>query len=154
MATFFDASNPSDLDLLHSSIRSDDELQNVVNSVEWEVLNAFSQRDLEKIGTYEAFFEYENGRDPNDEIKVRLVGYDKTTPADSDAGLKEALKRTIAEIVTWVIRNYNSTDGVKSITQGKRSITYIGDSPDFNSFPMGWDRRLKNYDARIMPYGI
>lgn len=154
MADFFDTTEQADLNLLHSSVREDDELDNVVDSVEWEIINAFSQRDMEGLGTYEAFFEYETGRDPNDEIKVRLVGYDPETQTDSDSGLKAVLKRTIAEIVSWVIRNYENTDGVNSIKQGQRSITYSGHAPSYDSFPKGWDRKLKNYDARIKQYGI
>lgn len=151
---FFDTSSQDDLDLLHSSIRDDSELSNVVSKVEWEILNAFKQRDMEGLGTYEAFFEYESGRDPNDEIKVRLVGYDSSAPANSDAGLKEVLKITIAEITSWVLRNYNNSDGIKSIQQGKRSVTYIGHAPSWKNFPSGWDSELQNYDARIKSYGI
>lgn len=154
MAVFFDLSDQKHFEMLHSSVRDSDDLQSVVDSVEWEVINAFSQRDMEGLGTYEAFFEYEFGRDPNDEIKVRLAGYDSANPGDSDSGLKEALSRTIAEIVNWKIRNYDNPDGVESIRQGDRSISYSGHSPSFDQFPTGWDRRLKNYDARISPYGI
>lgn len=152
--TFFDPSNPSDLSLLHSSVRDHDELYDVADKVEYEVLDRYRQRDMERVSTYEAFFEYEFGRDPNDEIKVRLVGYDAETPADSEAGLKEALRRTIAEVVSWVLRNYDTQSDVSSIQQGQRSITYSGNAPTWESFPDGWDRYLKNYDASIKSYGI
>lgn len=152
MATFFDI--PADNNLLHASVRDSSELTNVVNQVEWEILNAFSQRDMERVGTYEAFFEYESGRDPQDEIKVRLVGYDAEVPADSDAGLKEVLKRTIADIASWVLRNYDSNSDVQMIKQGQRAITYSGIAPTWDQFPRGWDNRLQNYDARIKNYGI
>lgn len=154
MATFFDITSQSDLNLLHSSVVNDDNLANVVDSVEWEIINAFSQRDMEKVGTIEAFFEYEFGRDPNDVIKVRLVGYDAETPANSDAGLKEVLKRTIADVASWVLRNYSNSNGVTSIKQGQRSISYSGHAPSYNNFPTYWDMKLKNYDARIKEYGI
>lgn len=154
MADFFDTSSLADIRILHKSVRQSVELDNVIDSVEWEILNAFSQRDMEAIGTYEAFFEYESGRNPNDEIKVRLVGYDSATPTNSIAGLKEAMKRTIAEVASWVLRNYDTNNDVQSIQQGKRSITYSGQAPTYDQFPSGWDRRLKNYDARITPYGI
>lgn len=152
--TFFDPSNPSDLSLLHSSVRDHDELYDVADKVEYEVLDRYRQRDMERVSTYEAFFEYEFGRDPNDEIKVRLVGYDAETPEDSEAGLKEALRRTIAEVVSWVLRNYDTQSDVSSIQQGQRSITYSGNAPTWESFPDGWDRYLKNYDASIKSYGI
>lgn len=152
MSVFF---NPStDQALLHSSVRNSDELSTIVDQVEWEILNAYSQRDMEAIGTYEAFFEYEFGRDPTDEIKVRLFGYNADDPANSEAGLKEALKRTIALVVSKLLRNYDNQDNVQSIQQGKRSVTYAGMVPTYTSFPTGWDRFLKNYDARYSSYGI
>ena len=152
--TFFDPTKPEDISLLHSSVRDHEELFDVSDRVEYEVLERYKQRDMERVSTYEAFFEYEFGRDPSQEIKVRLVGYDAETPADSEEGLKEALRRTIAEVVSWVLRNYDTQSDVSSIRQGSRSITYSGNAPTWESFPRGWDRLLKNYDASIKNYGI
>ena len=153
MSTFFDVTDANDLNLLHADVRGEDELSNVVDKVEWEILDAFSQRDKQGLTTVQAFFEYEKGRDPNDEILVRLAGYDQTAPADSDAGLKEALRRTIADIVSTLMRGYSNEPGIQSVRQGQRSVTY-GMVPTWDKWPSGWDRRLKNYDARIKPYGI
>jgi len=153
MSVFFDVTDANDLNLLHADVRAEDELSNVVNKVEWEILDAFSQRDKQGLTTVQAFFEYESGRDPNDEILVRLAGYDQTTPSDSDEGLKEALRRTIADIVSTLMRGYENEHGIQSIRQGQRSVTY-GMVPTWDRWPSGWDRRLKNYDARIKPYGI
>lgn len=155
MSDFFDPTKDADTDLLHSDVRDHTELSKVVDKVEWELINAFSQRDMQGLSTVQAFFHYESGVDPNDEIKVRLTGYDEDTPADSEDGLKEALRRTIAEIVSWVLRNYDYPQGgVQSKTQGKRSISYVRSIPDWRQWPGGWDRHLKNYDARLQPYGI
>jgi hypothetical protein len=125
-----------------------------VDKAEWEIIQAFSQRDMQGLTTFEAFFYYESGVDPRDVIKVRLLGYDEETPSESEAGLKEVFRRTIADIASWALRSYNNSKGVQSIQQGQRSVTYQDVMPSFNSFPQGWDRRFKNYDARIMPYGI
>lgn len=152
MYQFFDIT--TDTGLLHASVRDNPELERVVESIQWEIIQAFSQRDMQGLTTYEAFFRYEFGVDPRDVIKVRLLGYDEENPEQSEAGLKEVLKRTIATIASWVLRNYDNNDGVKSIRQGQRSITYTGLSPSWRDFPAGWDRWLVNYDARIKNYGI
>lgn len=154
MATFFNPESEEDLKLLHKSVRTDDELDNVVDQVEFQVIEAFKQRDMQRLTTYETFFDYEFGRDPMDEIKVRLVGYDEETPSESDNELKELLKRTIAGVVSWVLRNYNNTQKVSSIRQGQRSINYAGVVPSFKDWYSGWDNLLSNYDARIKTYGI
>lgn len=154
MANFFDTSAQADLNLLHSSIREHDELDNIVDKVEWEIIELFTQREGQNRGTWQDFFEYENGNDPNNELKVRLVGYDSTTPTDSDADLKEALKRTIARVTSWVLRDYNNAQGVTSISQGQRSVSYAGSVPSWQEWPDDWDRLLHNYDARIPNYGI
>ncbi|NIT56781.1 MAG: hypothetical protein GWN00_11275, partial [Aliifodinibius sp.] len=101
---------------LHSSIRTHDELDNVIDQIEWEIIEFYSQRNGLGVANYEDFFRYENGADPDNEIKVRLVGYDQTTPTDSTADLKTALKRTIADVASYVLRNYSVTQDVTSIT--------------------------------------
>ena len=155
MADFFDVNDSNDTDLLHESIRTHDELSTVVDKVEWEILNeAFLQREGGTRGVVQDFFEYEDGNDPNNELKVRLVGYDQDTPTNSDADLQEALRRTIARVVSWVLRNYDNGQGVRSISQGQRSIEYAGSVPDWQEWPDGWDRILHNYDARIPQYAV
>lgn len=154
MAVFFDIDNLNDLNLLHKSVREDYEIQNVVDQVEWEIIDSFKQRDMESLTTYESFFRYENGQDPRDDIRVRLVGYDEETPVDSEEGLKEALRRTIADIVSWVLSNYDKPNNVTSRRSGNRSISYAGTVPTWRDFPHGWDKRLHNYNAKIAGYGI
>lgn len=152
MAEFFKI--PQDENLLHASVRDNDELQNVIDQVEFEIIEAFKQRDMQRLTTYEAFFDYEFGRDPFNEVKVRLVGYDEETPSESDEDLKELLKRTIAKVVSWVLRNYDNADKATSIKQGQRSISYSGVVPSWKDWYSGWDNMLHNYDARIKNYGI
>lgn len=155
MADFFDTSVQADLDLLHESIRSHNELDNVVDKVEWEILNsAFMQREGQAVGTTDDFFTYEDGNDPNNELLVRLVGYDQDTPTNSEADLQEALRRTIARVVSWILRDYSNAQGVQSISQGQRSITYSGSVPTWQDWPDDWDRLLHNYDARIPNYRV
>jgi uncharacterized protein (DUF2267 family) len=155
MADFFDTSSQDDLDLLHESIRNHDELDQIVDDVEWEIINvAFMQREGGTRGVVQDFFEYEDGNDPNNELKVRLVGYDSDTPTDSEDDLKEALRRTIARVVSWVLRDYKNPQGVRSIQQGQRSVTYAGSVPSWTEWPDDWDRMLHNYDARIPNYAV
>ncbi len=152
MSTFFDTDVQADLDLLHSSVRDHAELDNVASQVEWEIIDHFSQRPYKLRSNYDAFFEYESGSDESQEIEVRLIGYNSTTPASSEAGLKEALRRTIGKVVSEVLRDYDNANDVQSITQGKRSITYAGKVPTWDEWPDNWKGYLSNYSARIPNY--
>ena len=154
MYQFFDIDNADDLDLLHSEVRENPELGATVTQVQAENIQAFSQRDMQGLTTYQSFFQYEFGVNPTDVIRVRLLGYNEDDPEESDEGLKDVFKRSIAEVVTWVLRNYSNPQGVTSIRQGQRSVTYAGVVPSYMDFPLGWDRWFKNYDGRIQPYGI
>lgn len=154
MSTFFDTSEQADLDLLHSAVRDHAELDNVIDDVEWKIIDHYTQRKGLNRANHADFFRYEDGNDPANEIQVRLVGYDQDTPADSKADLKAQLKRAIAKGASWVLRNYDVPQGVQSITQGQRSVEYGIDVPDWNKMPNGIQAILSNFDARISAYGI
>ena len=149
MATFFDI--PQDENLLHSSVRANDELQNVIDNVEYEILDYYKQRPSIPLTL-------QTGREnlyTTNEIQVRLIDYDNDNPENSEADVKEALKRTIADVASWGLRNYDNTQGgVQSIQQGKRSITYMGSAPSWRDWPSGWNARLKNFDDREALYSI
>jgi len=150
MATFFDPDDIADFNLLHSDVRNHEQLNTVVDKVEYEVLDYYSQRPSIPLTLRTG---RENLYTSND-ISVRLIDYDQDTPADSPADLKDALRRTIADVTSWVLRNYDSSQGVGQITQGKRSITFVGSAPDWRQWPEGWQRYLKNYDDREAVYSI
>lgn len=150
MSVFFDTSKPEDVRLLHRSVRDSMELENVVEAVEYEILDYYKQRPSIPLSL-------QTGREnlyTTNEVQVRLIDYDNDNPANSEADLKEALKRTIANVASWIIRNYNTGQGIGSIQQGKRSITYTGDAPTWDQWPSGWRRYLKNYDDREALYSI
>lgn len=147
---FFDTNEQDDLDLLHSSIRSHDELDKVIANVEYEILDYYKQRPSIPLTL-------KTGREnlyTTNEINVRLIDYDNETPSNSEQDLKDALKKTIAEVASWVLRNYDNSQGVESIQQGKRSISFYGLSPSWQDFPRGWQRWLKNFDDREALYSI
>ena len=155
MATFFDVNNSNDIALLHPEVRESPELVNQIDRVEYQVLQYYKQRDQQGRATYQDFFTFELGRRPGSEIRVRLVGYNAETPADSEAGLKEALKRTIADIASYTLRNLTTQPGIASQSQGNRSVTFSnGQAPTWQNWQPGWNLYLRNYDARIQGYGI
>ena len=150
MAFFFDTSNQSDIDLLHSSVRDNDELANIVDQVEWEMIDFFTQRPEMPIYFRSGL---ENLSSLN-RIRVRLIGYNEDDPENSSEGLKEAFRRAIAYVVSEVVRNYNNTLNATSIRQGQRSVTYNGTVPSVKDWPSGWKRFFKNYDDREAVYSI
>lgn len=152
MSHFFDSSSQDDLNLLHESVREHDELDHIIDKIEYEVISHYTQRRGGAMGLEEAFFATESGGDPTSEIQVRLIGYDSEEPEKSDDGLKEALRRTVAHIASEVLQSYDTDKRVQSIRQGQRSITYSASSPE--QWPAGWERYLSNYDAREGLYEI
>jgi len=129
MADYFDPSDPSDVELLHSSVREDPELPVIVDQIEWEVIDRYTE------GT-------------GDHMRVQLEGY-----PDSD-DLSEALRRTIADVASWVLRDYSNEQGVVSQRQGNRSVVYSTRIPSWRDYPPQWDRRLTRFDKRRVIYGI
>lgn len=149
-AIFFDVDEADDLALLHSSVRSDAELSNVVDNVEYEILDFYKQRPSVPLTL-------QTGKESlytSNEVSVRLIDYNQTTPSSSEQDLKDALKKTIAEVASWVLRNYETELHVASMSQGNRSITFYGLSPSWRDFPSGWQRWLKNFDDREALYSI
>jgi hypothetical protein len=145
MADFFQL--PQDEVLLHESIRDHDELQNIVDKVEKEIIHFYKQRPSR-------FTPVRSGREnldktPN-QIEVRLYDWKGT---DSPEDLKADLKETIADVASFVMRNYDNAQSVSQIQQGQRSITYAR-ANDWRSWPDGWNYRLKNWDNREANFGI
>jgi len=148
--TFFDPSNPSDLSLIHSSVRDHEELYDVADKVEYEMIDHFRQRPDMPLYFRSGF---ENLSSLN-RVKVRLIGYSEDSPEDSNANLKEALRRSIGYVVSYILRNYDNTVGAESIRQGQRSISYRGQIPNVNDWPSGWKKYLRNFDDREAQYSI
>ena len=150
MADFFDINPVADQSLLHSSIRDDAELQNVVDQVEWEIIDYFRQRESLRSDIVSG----KENLTSTQSINVMLIGYDQATPTDSRDDLQEALRRTIADITNWVLRNYSNPQGFQSKSQGNRSYTATGVIPTWREWPDGWKSKLRNFDAKIPSYGI
>jgi hypothetical protein len=128
----------SDQNLLHESVRGMDDLINIAARVEELVIE-----------------HYRTGNDP---IGVSLTGWDND-PAQADAGLRNVMKRTIADVISYVGRNYNNLPGVVSQRQGNRSISYVGMAgsgtlPTYQDFPSGWQWRLRRYSLKEEMYAI
>ena len=152
---FFDPNNPQDVRLLHASVRGHEEMKTVSYQIEWEVIDFYTQREnlRYRYGNRRPVTGVENLRD-RQEIRVMLIDYDQNEPEKSPDELKEALRRTIADIVSWVLRNYDNTQDAQSIRQGDRSISFATTIPNWRNFPNGWNRRMKNWDFRVAGYSI
>lgn len=150
MAYFFDISKQSDIDLVHASVRDSEEVPNVINQVEWEMIEYFRQRPDMPLYFRSGL---ENLSSLN-RIRVRLIGYNEDNPEESTPELREAFRRAIAYVSSDILRNYDNTMKVSSISQGERSVTYSGRVPDVKDWPNGWKRFFKNYDDREAVYSI
>lgn len=149
-AIFFDPADADDLLLLHKAVRTNTELTNVINNVEYEILDYYKQRPSIPLSL-------RTGREnlySTNEITVRLLHYNNTTPASSEQDVKDALKKTIAEVASWVLRNYDNEGKVSSVSLGRFSASYTGAMPTWREFPSGWNRWLGNFDDRQAVYSI
>lgn len=121
-----------DSGLLHASVRSDPELDNAASKAEFDLFAAYT--------------ECRNG-----EFVVCLKGYDED-PEKADPHLRAAVKRAIADIVSYRLRGYGDPPGVSSMSQGNRSVQFAGSSAGWSGFPKGWQRTLTPFDQRTQLY--
>lgn len=126
---WFDVTESADLDLLHSSIRNDDELLNAVTRAQLDIFTAYREGGV-----------------------VKLSGYDADVEL-ADAELVTVVKNTIADIVSFRLRSYNNEYGVESIQQGQRSITFR-DSGYWDAMPKRWNSLLTDFDTREALYYV
>lgn len=149
-AIFFDVDSADDLALLHSSVRTNAELSNVIDAVEYEIIDHYKQRPSIPLTL-------RTGREnlySTNEITVRLLHYNNDNPANSEQDVKDALKKTIAEVASWVLRNYDNNADVTSVRLGRFSTNFRGSMPTWREFPSGWSRWLSNFDDRQAVYSI
>lgn len=132
--TFFDLNSPDDLALINAAVRDHDELNTVAEMAEWEVIEAYTEG-------------------AGDRAVVKLKGYDQDDPSESEADLKEALRRTIADVVSTLLLDYDNDRGVLSERQGNRSVTY-GRASTWRDWPTGWQSKLTRFDRRTPAYSI
>lgn len=128
MADYF--SIPDDSDLLHPSVRNDDNLQNVVNKVEYDILS-----------------EYRNANG-----KVELQGFDPD-PSQTSPQLAKALKHTIAEVVSHRLRVDDIQPGLTGLSRGDRSWSW-GDPEKMNrKWPDDWNSLLVTFEMESQAKG-
>lgn len=146
---YFDHTDSNDTALLHSDVRTHSELENVSEQVEWEVIDHYREEwpELDQ-GDYTTY-------DPDVAIQttVKLHGY-ADDPDNASANLKQALRRTIADVVSNVLRQYDNERGIQSHQLGNRSETYAGEIPTKDDWPDNWNHRLARYDNRDPVYGL
>lgn len=131
MATFFTfTGDPNDSALLHHSVRSHTEAQNVVDAVERDILSYFT-RGVSDTSQF-----------------VALEGYDDDTPADTDAGLKADLKYTIGEVASHRLRYLDDDPKATLAVRGARTVGRKAGALD-PMWPSGWERRLVKRQTRV-----
>lgn len=122
--SYFDL--PSDSDLIATDLQGHPRLQTVASGVEADILLRYR----------------------SDEGAIQLEGYD-SDPAAADEMLRDALKRTIADVANHRIRHERDTSDM-STSDGRRSR-----SPDARfdpDWPKRWDSRLASFDQRPAPW--
>lgn len=122
-------------DYLHPSVRTDPELSTSVENAEYDLFNYFTEVDDEGVRF------------------VALIGYDEVV-GEADPELVEAVERTLGEVVSFRLRNAGNADGVQSIQQGQRSVSYFDSAPGWDDWPINWHRLLIPFDDRIVNYMI
>jgi hypothetical protein len=123
--SWFDISN--DLSLLHSSVRDNDELQAAIDRAEFDTFEKYT----------------EDG-------DVKLDGYNDD-PAQADERLLQAVKYTIADIVSFRLRSYDDDTDVTEERLGRWSAKYAG-SRGWEAFPSNWNTLLHKFDTRQKLY--
>jgi len=148
MAYYFDLSDAADLLLLHSSVRDHDELARVSLEVETDVINQFRERNTRGADFYQYYGSSLAAPFVTSDSKyvIWLDGYkEDADDAAVDTRLKDALRRTIADVVSHRLRYYDEEQGISSFTQGRVSIAYTGGTRN-NRWPAAWSSRLAEFN--------
>jgi len=148
MATYFDTT--ADSDRLHADVRQHSELDDVVSRVEQEILDYFSTINT-GLGTY---YDPNHPASTGEIAEVNLAGYDPDPAKASDA-FKRAFKQTIADVASWILRNYEHEPGLESYDRGDRSWSWAYPT-SYQDWPKGWDHRLIRFRDRTnnIAFGI
>lgn len=146
MATYFDPSSSSDIFLIHSSVRAHSELVQMAAQVEEEIINHYRERNRDGYAEY-PYYGSSTGTafiTTDGKYVIWLDGY-KEDASLADARLKDALRRTIADVISHRLKHYDDEPGIKSWTQGRRSVTYSGSGID-GQWPKAWNKRLTEFN--------
>ncbi len=143
---YFDPELEADILLLPESQRKSGEIENVAPQAEADVIRFYTRRASRHSALgFPALAEVVN---QDLSLVVFLLGY-KVSPTDpgTDPDLRQALKETIAGVVSWRLMRRNRDKAI--ITES----TDIGKTVTWNthgaaSFPPQFDWRLSNYDLR------
>jgi len=155
MANYFDTSDAADTGLLHPSIKTHADLSRVASAAEYDVIQAFTFKvngaasvyslqasGIQSSATENPYFY------PTEDFVVYLNGF-KPDADDSNTSalLKDALRRTIADVITHRLFNIDSAGGnVIEEQRGRRRIKYA-EAKDAD-WPDNWDQRLATFDLR------
>lgn len=155
MATYYDASLQAHKDLLPPEQRAYADLANLATECEKDVIEQFTERARDSIYTAPSLVG-EGGEQvgaTDMQRYVRLRGYKADSAhADVDADLKDALKRTIADVLSWRIERRLRGQALSGTSVQGVSRAYIEAAAGL--WPRGWDRRLRTFDLRIPAWGI
>lgn len=146
MASYFDISSAADLFLIHSSVRDHCELSQMAASVEDEIISQYRERNVGGYTEY-PYYSSQTGTPyttTDGKYIIWLDGY-KVDADEADTRLKDAMRRTIADVISHRLKHYDDEPGIKSWTQGRRSVVYAGDGIDAH-WPKSWNKRLIEFN--------
>tara|TARA_R110000868_G_scaffold176609_4_gene414487 strand:- start:1429 stop:1845 length:417 start_codon:yes stop_codon:yes gene_type:complete len=134
MAIFFDADLANDANMLHHTVRNHGEMSRVVDRAEIDILNRFSIR----IGV--------------NSYRVELEGYNDATPANSNALLMAAIKRSVADVASYRLRYLDRDSSLQKERLGDYEADRGTASGTLNvSWPESWDKELTGFYSERAP---
>jgi len=156
VATYFDSTGNDKL-LLVPAVRTNADLANVAAEAEKDVIEHYSDRShyfwyTARYGApIEGTPELVNA---NLGLYVYLRGYKvDANDAAVDTSLKDALKREIASVIEWRIKQRDVNLLTTSEADGSGESVQL--RPDANAvFPPGFGRRLRRFDIREPVWGM
>lgn len=121
--SYFDPA--SDTDLIATDLQGHPRLETVASGVESDILLRYR---------------YDGA--------VQLEGYD-SDPAAADAMVRDALKRTIADVASHRLRHEGDTPGLSTVDGSRSRFMDTNFDP---KWPKKWDSRLSKFDQRAAPW--
>lgn len=132
-----------DVNLIPKDLRSSNRLAEVSAQAERDVIASYTKVSADPDGVEV---------DAALSLRVLLRGY-AVDPTQANAHLRQALKDTVAAVASWRLFTEKADPSIESEStqDGKHRKYRMGAD---KAFPRDWDRRLRSFDIRAVPYSI
>jgi hypothetical protein len=153
VASFFDATNTAHTALIVRSVRTHTDLATEAAKAERDVIMFYTLRQAPN-EMWNTYFYTGRGFPKGNGVYVCLEGFDSDADDVTDTELKDALRDTIADVLSWRLSRYGESPLLSSVSTAKGSSKVFHEYANGDFPPRDWNWRLSRWDLRPPTYTI